>query len=61
MRRRLAHTVALGMLIDPVLPTPIQFADVAAQSQTLHIEHGLLAVVTLVGDPVLLPSSPHRR
>ena len=38
------------MLIDPVLPTPIRFADVAAQSQALDIEHGLLAVIALVGN-----------
>ena len=47
------HCVALGVLIDPVLPAPIRFADVAAQSQQLYIEHGLLAVVTLVGDQLL--------
>jgi hypothetical protein len=38
------------VLIDPVLPTAIRFTDVGAQSQALHIEHGLLAVIALVGD-----------
>jgi hypothetical protein len=33
------HRIALGVLIDPLLPTPIRFADVAAQSQALHIEN----------------------
>jgi hypothetical protein len=27
------HCITLGVLIDPVLPTPIRFTDVAAQSQ----------------------------
>ena len=44
------HCVALRVLIDPVLPTAIRFTDVGPQSQALHIEHDLLAVIALVGD-----------
>ena len=55
------HRVTLGVLIDPVLPTAIRFIDVGAQSQGLDIEHGLLAVIALVGDEFRPRPFPCRR
>jgi hypothetical protein len=47
---RVRLEVALSVPIGQVLATGIWFTDVATQSQATHIEHGLFAVIALVGD-----------